>query len=248
VVDVRNPAQAGQLDTSLGHPGFHLGHVRRWRTGSQFALSLDGRDLPVGARCGGRGGAHTRELCERWRGRADVSAALRGGLRLRSVARSCRAQVPTRMDVPHSCSAATQRRGSRDDQVCRRCRDTAQASSVLPLWRGRARARIAGRNRRSAALRLLDLPTQRGDCRVGAAIRDSNHPGRGCVAGSTRSTRTWPSTISARDAVSTRTTSDAHTPDQYGFNVGCLEGVNPFDLEPVAAKDGVNHPADRRSG
>jgi len=37
-------------------------------------------------------------------------------------------------------------------------------------------------------------------------------------------------------------------PDQYGFNVGCLEGVNPFDLEPVAAKDGVNHPADRRSG
>ena len=37
-------------------------------------------------------------------------------------------------------------------------------------------------------------------------------------------------------------------PDQYGYNVGCLEGVNPFDLEPVATKDGVNHPADRRGG
>lgn len=33
-------------------------------------------------------------------------------------------------------------------------------------------------------------------------------------------------------------------PDQYGFNVGCLEGVNPFDLEPVPTNDGVNHPAD----
>lgn len=35
-------------------------------------------------------------------------------------------------------------------------------------------------------------------------------------------------------------------PDQYGFNVGCLEGVNPFDLEPVPTSDGVNHPADRK--
>lgn len=34
-------------------------------------------------------------------------------------------------------------------------------------------------------------------------------------------------------------------PSQYGYNVGCLEGVNPFDLEPVPTKDGVNHPADR---
>ena len=36
------------------------------------------------------------------------------------------------------------------------------------------------------------------------------------------------------------------TPDQYGYNVGCLEGVNPFDLGPVPTLDGVNHPADRR--
>ena len=33
-------------------------------------------------------------------------------------------------------------------------------------------------------------------------------------------------------------------PDQYGYNVGCLEGINPFDLEPVPLLDGVNHPAD----
>lgn len=34
-------------------------------------------------------------------------------------------------------------------------------------------------------------------------------------------------------------------PKQYGYNVGCLEGVNPFDLGPVTTEDGVNHPADR---
>jgi hypothetical protein len=36
-------------------------------------------------------------------------------------------------------------------------------------------------------------------------------------------------------------------PDQYGYNVGCLEGVNPFDLDEVPTNDGVNHPADRRT-
>lgn len=34
-------------------------------------------------------------------------------------------------------------------------------------------------------------------------------------------------------------------PEEYGFNVGCLEGVNPFDLGDVVTNDGVNHPADR---
>ena len=34
-------------------------------------------------------------------------------------------------------------------------------------------------------------------------------------------------------------------PHQYGFNVACLEGVNPFDLGAVPTNDGVNHPADR---
>jgi hypothetical protein len=32
---------------------------------------------------------------------------------------------------------------------------------------------------------------------------------------------------------------------QYAYNVGCLEGVNPYDLGPVPVSDGVNHPADR---
>jgi hypothetical protein len=35
-------------------------------------------------------------------------------------------------------------------------------------------------------------------------------------------------------------------PDQYGYNVGCLEGVNPYDLGPVPVLDGINHPADRK--
>ncbi len=35
-------------------------------------------------------------------------------------------------------------------------------------------------------------------------------------------------------------------PNEYGYNVGCLEGVQPFDLGPVPTMDGVNHPADRR--
>lgn len=35
------------------------------------------------------------------------------------------------------------------------------------------------------------------------------------------------------------------SPDLYGYNIGCLEGVNPFDLGDVMTNDGVNHPADR---
>lgn len=34
-------------------------------------------------------------------------------------------------------------------------------------------------------------------------------------------------------------------PEQYGYNVGCLEGVNPFDIPNVPINDGVHHPADR---
>ncbi|MTI09154.1 GFA family protein [Curvivirga aplysinae] len=34
-------------------------------------------------------------------------------------------------------------------------------------------------------------------------------------------------------------------PHEYGYNVGCLEGVNPFDLGDVETADGVNHPSDR---
>lgn len=36
-------------------------------------------------------------------------------------------------------------------------------------------------------------------------------------------------------------------PSQYGYNVGCLEGVNPFEIDNVPTNDGVNHPADRNA-
>jgi len=34
-------------------------------------------------------------------------------------------------------------------------------------------------------------------------------------------------------------------PDQYGFNVACLKGVNPFELKNIPTNDGVNHPSDK---
>jgi hypothetical protein len=34
-------------------------------------------------------------------------------------------------------------------------------------------------------------------------------------------------------------------PQQYGFNVACLEGVYPYAIENVPVHDGVNHPSDR---
>jgi hypothetical protein len=34
-------------------------------------------------------------------------------------------------------------------------------------------------------------------------------------------------------------------PSQYGFNIACLEGVNPLLLENIPTYDGVNHPADK---
>lgn len=34
-------------------------------------------------------------------------------------------------------------------------------------------------------------------------------------------------------------------PSQYGYNVACLEGVDPFLLGEVPTRDGINHPADR---
>lgn len=35
-------------------------------------------------------------------------------------------------------------------------------------------------------------------------------------------------------------------PNEYGVNVGALEGVNPRDLGEIPWVDGVNHPSDRR--
>lgn len=36
-------------------------------------------------------------------------------------------------------------------------------------------------------------------------------------------------------------------PDQFGYNVGCLEGVDPYDIANVPTSDGVNHSSDRRA-
>ena len=36
-------------------------------------------------------------------------------------------------------------------------------------------------------------------------------------------------------------------PSEYGYNVACLEGINPFLLPDVPVNDGVNHPADRQT-
>lgn len=34
-------------------------------------------------------------------------------------------------------------------------------------------------------------------------------------------------------------------PGQYGYNIGCLDGVNPALLGEVPTHDGVHHPSDR---
>lgn len=36
-------------------------------------------------------------------------------------------------------------------------------------------------------------------------------------------------------------------PSQFGFNVACLEGVNPYELKDIPIMDGINHPADRKN-
>jgi hypothetical protein len=36
-------------------------------------------------------------------------------------------------------------------------------------------------------------------------------------------------------------------PNQYGFNLGCLEGVDATQLRDVPVSDGVNHMADQRA-
>lgn len=33
-------------------------------------------------------------------------------------------------------------------------------------------------------------------------------------------------------------------PNEYGVNVGCLEGVDPLLLDPVPVSDGIHHPSD----
>lgn len=37
-------------------------------------------------------------------------------------------------------------------------------------------------------------------------------------------------------------------PNEYGFNVGCLKGINPYDIADIPISDGVNHSADLQHG
>ncbi|MFV0542317.1 MAG: GFA family protein [Marinicella pacifica] len=34
-------------------------------------------------------------------------------------------------------------------------------------------------------------------------------------------------------------------PEEYGFNVACLEGINPLKIDNVPTYDGVHHPVDK---
>jgi hypothetical protein len=36
-------------------------------------------------------------------------------------------------------------------------------------------------------------------------------------------------------------------PNEYGVNMGGIEGVNPAEFEPIVWNDGVNHPSDRKA-
>ncbi|KIN63917.1 Glutathione-dependent formaldehyde-activating, GFA [Sulfitobacter noctilucicola] len=36
-------------------------------------------------------------------------------------------------------------------------------------------------------------------------------------------------------------------PTQCGINLGCIEGVDPWDFDPIRWSDGRNHPSDRSS-
>ncbi|WP_313741237.1 GFA family protein [Pseudomonas sp.] len=38
------------------------------------------------------------------------------------------------------------------------------------------------------------------------------------------------------------------SPDHYGINVACLEGISPFDFERVPVNRGIDHPKDRADG
>lgn len=38
------------------------------------------------------------------------------------------------------------------------------------------------------------------------------------------------------------------SPDQYGVNVACIEGMSPFDFAEVPVSNGVSHPKDRAGG
>jgi hypothetical protein len=112
------------------------------------------------------------------------------------------------------------------------------------LRRRGARARFAGRHRRPAPLRLLDLPAQRRDRRVRSAgwYPHRSRCGRVEALPVQYADRTALFLLDLRHLYASPASLESRAD---GYNVGCLEGVNPFDLLAVPTHDGVNHPADR---
>lgn len=105
----------------------------------------------------------------------------------------------------------------------------------------------------------LDLPDgivdpRRCDCsicrRKGAIVASVALAGIAIIQGEEVLTRYEINTMTAKHYFCSRCGIYTHhqrrsNPLQYGYNVGCLEGVNPFELADVPTNDGVNHPADR---
>jgi len=108
---------------------------------------------------------------------------------------------------------------------------------------------------------LLDLPNgivnpRRCDCsicrRKGAVVASVKHDGINIVKGPELlklyqlNANTAKHYFCSNCGIYTHHQRRSH-PDDCGYNVGCLEGVNPFLIEDVPVNDGVNHPADRVS-
>lgn len=120
-------------------------------------------------------------------------------------------------------------------------------------------ARHAARCHCGAVVLELDLPEgivdpRRCDCslcrRKGAIVASVPLSGLRVVQGEQMLALYQFNTMTARHYFCSRCGIYTHhrrrsNPDQYGYNVGCLDGVNPFALGEVPVEDGVHHPSDR---
>lgn len=107
----------------------------------------------------------------------------------------------------------------------------------------------------------LSLPNglegvRRCDCsmcrRRGAIVASATLDGLKVVNGSDSLTIYQFNTMSAKHYFCNRCGIYTHhqrrsNPEQYGFNVACLEGINPLKIKDVPTLDGVNHPSDRKA-
>ena len=113
-----------------------------------------------------------------------------------------------------------------------------------PWWCRRTRTRSIGRADHGPTLRLFLLPPT---CRE----RGDRAAGRRTPHKTSRGTRlyTW-RTHPAQDYFCGVCGIYTHhkrrsNPNEFGVNVGALDGVNPAELGEIEWTDGVNHPSDR---